>query len=156
MADPRFFAPTGERVSRIRLAAAALIPDAEGRILLQQRSDNGHWGMPGGGVEPGEPIGQAVVREVMEEMGLRVRVERLLGIYSDPAIGQLIRHNDGRVTHMVVATFVCAIESGSLRLSEESLDSGWFAHDKLPSPMMPSHAVRIADFRTGEIKAFVR
>ena len=48
-------------------ASAAIIRNAEGHVLLQRRSDNGLWGLPGGSVEIGESVTTAVVREVKEE-----------------------------------------------------------------------------------------
>ena len=45
-----------------------------------QRSDNGHWGLPGGYVEPGESVVAACAREVQEETGWAVEVGRLLGV----------------------------------------------------------------------------
>ncbi len=57
----------------------------EGRLLLMQRSDNGHWGLPGGFVELGESVAQATRREVAEETGWQIELGRLIGVYSDPA-----------------------------------------------------------------------
>src|SRR5438045_8375170 len=71
----------------IRPGVSAIILTPEG-LLLQRRSDNGLWGLPGGGVEPGESVSEAIVREVREETGLEVAPGRLVGVYSAPAIGQ--------------------------------------------------------------------
>jgi 8-oxo-dGTP pyrophosphatase MutT (NUDIX family) len=49
--------------------ASAIVVDEEGRILLQRRGDNARWSLPGGTMDIGESIGQAVVREVKEETG---------------------------------------------------------------------------------------
>jgi 8-oxo-dGTP diphosphatase len=76
--------------TRQRLAAYALIADGAGRVLLtrepDRRGEAGPWLLPGGGVEHGEHPEQAVVREVMEEAGLRVRVGELREVLSDVAI----------------------------------------------------------------------
>jgi 8-oxo-dGTP diphosphatase len=66
-------------------AAAAIIQDDEGRVLLIRRGDGRGWSLPGGMMEPGERIAEAVVREVWEETGLEVEPVRLVGVYSDPA-----------------------------------------------------------------------
>lgn len=58
--------------SRIVVTGGAIIRDHAGRILLQQRSDYGDWGLPGGGMEPGESIEETMIREVKEETGLDV------------------------------------------------------------------------------------
>lgn len=56
----------------------------DGRVLLTQREDFEVWCLPGGGVEPGESLAQAAIREVREETGLEVELVRLVGIYSRP------------------------------------------------------------------------
>jgi len=66
----------------------AVIHDHRGRLLLIRRGQEpgrGLWSLPGGRVEPGETDYQAVVREVAEETGLRVRPGRLVGRVSRPA-----------------------------------------------------------------------
>lgn len=70
-------------------AAGACIRDEKGRILLLRRADgdirrDGLWSVPGGGIEPGERLDQAAVREVREETGLEVEPVALIGVYSDP------------------------------------------------------------------------
>lgn len=69
---------------RIIVTGGAIIQDAEGRILLQRRSDYGDWGLPGGGMEPGELIEDTMMREVREETGLEVTRFELYGVYSGP------------------------------------------------------------------------
>ncbi|BFH64749.1 NUDIX domain-containing protein [Paenibacillus azoreducens] len=69
---------------RIIVTGGAIIEDAWGRILLQRRSDYGNWGLPGGGMEPGELIEDTMKREVREETGLEVTGFELYGVYSGP------------------------------------------------------------------------
>jgi 8-oxo-dGTP diphosphatase len=60
-----------------------VLPD--GRIVLVQRRDNGRWSLPGGMVDWGEDIPTTVSRELAEETGLElVKINRLVGVYSDP------------------------------------------------------------------------
>ena len=61
-----------------KVAAFGALFDAQGRVLLMQRSDNRLWAMPGGMVEVGETAAQAAEREFWEETGVHVRAERLL------------------------------------------------------------------------------
>src|SRR3712207_1046342 len=63
-------------------AAVAIIRD--GRILLTKREDFEVWCLPGGHVDPGESVAAAAIREAREELGLEVRLTRLVGIYSKP------------------------------------------------------------------------
>ena len=63
---------------------AAVIVNDRGEVLLQRRSDDGRWGLPGGAMEPGEEPAETLVREVREETALEVVPERIVGVYSGP------------------------------------------------------------------------
>ena len=72
---------------KVVLTVDALITDEVGRILLIQRGHEpfqGSWVLPGGIVEVGETVEQACAREVEEEVGLKVDVQGLVGVYSTP------------------------------------------------------------------------
>jgi ADP-ribose pyrophosphatase YjhB (NUDIX family) len=60
-----------------------LVNDAD-EILLIRRSDNGNWAVPGGGIDLGESVRQAAVREAREETGIECEITGIVGIYSDP------------------------------------------------------------------------
>lgn len=102
-----------------------------------RRPDLGIWNLPGGGVESGETPWQAVVREVKEEVGLDVRVERLVGVYAKPNADE------------VVFSFGCRIVGGSPSLSEEADAIESFPVDALPPRTSPKHAERIRDASPG-------
>jgi ADP-ribose pyrophosphatase YjhB (NUDIX family) len=139
----------------IRPGVSAVIRTAEG-VLLQRRTDNRLWGLPGGGVEPGESVTQAVVREVREETGLEVRPVRMVGVYSAPENHQIVTYPDGNVIHYVSTSFECRIVGGALACGIESLDLGWFDPEALPAEMMPMHRIRIVDALASQPGAFVR
>jgi ADP-ribose pyrophosphatase YjhB (NUDIX family) len=61
-----------------------VVTNDAGEILLQRRSDNDLWALPGGTMDLGERIAETVVREVREETGLEVEVTGIVGVYSDP------------------------------------------------------------------------
>ncbi|MNZ70790.1 RNA pyrophosphohydrolase [compost metagenome] len=69
---------------QIVVTGGAIIRDSKGRILLQQRSDYGDWGLPGGGMNPGETIQETMIREVIEETGLTVTDCEFYAVYSGP------------------------------------------------------------------------
>jgi ADP-ribose pyrophosphatase YjhB (NUDIX family) len=144
-----------ERAIGVRPSVSAVIFDHRGRLLLQQRSDGGQWGLPGGSVEIGESLETAVRREVREETGLEVAVRRLVGLYSDPAL-QVVRYPDGNVWHYVNACFECAVRGGVLTTCDETLALAYFAPRRLPSTLLPNHRVRIRDARARRIAAFIR
>lgn len=81
---------------RIIVTGGAIIRDSAGRILLQQRSDYGDWGLPGGGMEPGETIEDTMRREVREETGLEVLESSLFGVYTGPRM-RYVYPDGGRV-----------------------------------------------------------
>lgn len=105
-----------------KLAAAAVITDEAGRVLvLHSRFVHGVWSLPGGGVNRGENLDEAVVRECREELGLGVRIERLTGLYY---------HADVAV---YVAIFRCRLEPGEVRLSHEHKEYRWAFPPELPA-----------------------
>ena len=79
----------------ILCGAAACIRDNEGRILLVRRGDEENmWSLPGGGMDPGESLEDAAVREVREETGLIVEPTALIGVYSSPEYAYTIPNGD--------------------------------------------------------------
>jgi ADP-ribose pyrophosphatase YjhB (NUDIX family) len=125
-------------------------------LLLMQRSDNAHWGLPGGYVERGESVAAAAAREVYEETGVRIAVGRLVGVYSDPG-SMVIEYPDARRVHAINLCFeALAVGEGAPTTPDEALASGYFALDALPEPLVPIHRVRIEDAAAGGSAALVR
>ncbi len=121
-----------------------------------QRSDNGHWGIPGGYVEPGENVHTAAAREVHEETGVRCRVGRLVGVYSDPST-QVIAYPDGNRVQSVNLCFEAeALGQDEPTTPEETLAVAWRAADDLPEPFVPIQQMRLRDALAGEREAWVR
>jgi ADP-ribose pyrophosphatase YjhB (NUDIX family) len=139
--------PSEIRLSVSAVVWRAVVQCAAGarELLLMQRSDNGHWGLPGGYVDPGESVAQAVVREVREETGVEIEPGRLVGVYSDPC-RQVIRYADGARVQAVNLCFEARpLGQGEATTPEETLACGYFATDALPRPLVPIHTVRIQD-----------
>jgi ADP-ribose pyrophosphatase YjhB (NUDIX family) len=147
--------PDSERALGVRPSVSAVIFDGRGRLLLQQRSDGGQWGLPGGSVEIGESVHDAVIREVREETGLQVTVLRLIGVYSEPAL-QVVRYPDGNVWHYVNVCFECAVRSGELTTCDETLALRYVPTARLPATLLPNHRIRIRDARARRATAFIR
>ena len=89
----------------VRAVCGVLAEDAAGDVLLLRRAGEGTWGLPGGGVRPGETWAQAALRECLEETGWEVQLQGLLGIYSDPAT-QTYRYPDGRTVQFFGVVFL--------------------------------------------------
>jgi 8-oxo-dGTP pyrophosphatase MutT (NUDIX family) len=107
-------------------AAGVALFDGEGRLLLARHVDDGHWGTPGGGVEPGESPRDAAVREFEEEVGLRVENCELIGAYGGPEF--LIRYPSGDLTAYVVIWYGCRGANGTVALQADELQEvGWFS-----------------------------
>jgi len=137
-------------------AAAAIVRNQAGRVLLIRRGDGRGWSLPGGMMEPGERVADCVVREVREETGLEVEPVRLVGIYSDPAFTHITYPNGDQV-HFVSATFECQVVGGMLAADgDESLEVAYFAPNALPERVVCDHELRIWDALVGQEAAFFR
>ncbi|WP_232660429.1 NUDIX hydrolase [Pseudonocardia sp. TRM90224] len=91
-----------------------LVHDPDGRLLLVQRRNEpgrGLWSIPGGRIEAGETHEAALVREMQEETGLVVHVERLIGVvHRGP---------------FEISDYRCAVVGGELRAGDDALDARW-------------------------------
>jgi ADP-ribose pyrophosphatase YjhB (NUDIX family) len=133
--------------TQIRLSVSAVVwRDAPGgELLLMRRSDNGCWGLPGGYVEPGERLLDAVAREVREETGAEIDVGELIGIYADPRL-QVIAYPDGARVHAVNLCFEARLRGqGRPTTPEETLETRLFPASALPEPFVPIHEIRVRD-----------
>jgi ADP-ribose pyrophosphatase YjhB (NUDIX family) len=123
--------PQAPRAQRIVPAVTVFVMNGEGEILLERRSDNGRWGMPGGVQEIGESITQTVVREVREETGIDVEVTGLVGIYTDP--GHVIVFSDGEVRQEFSMCFRARQVGGAVAVRGESREVRWVPAGQLGS-----------------------
>ena len=149
----------GERLGKngvLRIGCSATIFDAARQsVLLTRRVDNGLWCLPGGHMEPGESVTECCAREVLEETGLRIRVKRLTGVYSNP--DQLVVYQDGNQAHFVVMNFEAEVLGGELGLSDETSEAGYFTLAEIAAlPMHDRHAERVADALSGQVEAYIR
>ena len=105
-----------------KLAVIALVPLDNGLVLVRRSIDPGYglWVVPGGFVDAGEPLEEAVVRETREETLLQVKVARLVNIYSY------------KNTRTVVAAYLTAFVSGELAAGDETLEARVFAPEEIP------------------------
>jgi 8-oxo-dGTP pyrophosphatase MutT (NUDIX family) len=115
----------------LKVAVSAFVQDAEGRILMIHRTDNDKYSIPGGGMEVGETVADAVVREVTEETGILVRPTALLGVFSNPR--HVVAYDDGEVRQEFSICFKAEPIGGSPRTSLESKAVRWVAPDELPT-----------------------
>lgn len=138
-------------VTQIRVGAGVVVRDAQGRVLLERRSDCGVWGLLGGRIERGESVEQAAVREVKEESGLDVRITRLLGVYSDPREGRIVAYSESDIIQLVDVVVEAEVLGGELTRSAESEELRFFALDELPAQIVPPARQALQDCAHGRI-----
>lgn len=133
--DDKSAAPVTEIVREYRdiplVGVGALIWRADtAQVLLIQRGREpslGLWALPGGLVEIGETLADALIREVAEETALRVRPGPFIGSFEP-----IVRDDEGRVRfHYVVLDYLAYWEGGEPRAGDDAGAVGWFAPSAL-------------------------
>lgn len=137
--------PAAPQANSLVVGSSAVVVDDEGRVLLQRRSDSGNWALPGGAMDIGETFAESAVREVKEETGFDVRIERIVGVYSDPA--HVFAYSDGEVRQEFNICLAAAIVGGELAVSRESTDVRFVPLDEVAGlTMHQSIRKRIDDY----------
>ncbi|WBW97453.1 NUDIX hydrolase [Oceanirhabdus sp. W0125-5] len=129
-------------------AAGAAIINENNEILLQRRTDNKCWGIPGGSMELGETFEETAVREVKEETGLDVNRLELFNIFSGEDLHYV--YPNGDEVYITTAVFLCNDYSGDLRRDEEeSLELRFFKLNDIPveSDLNPPDRVIISKLK---------
>lgn len=140
--------PNAPKPNALVVAASAVVADEQGRILVQRRSDNGLWALPGGGMEYGESIGECAAREVAEETGYEARMLYVVGVYSDPA--HVWAYSDGEVRQEFSVCMAGEVTGGALATSDESIEVAWMTPAEIEAAdMHPRIRVRITDYLAG-------
>lgn len=115
------------------VSVAGIVVRDDGRVLVIKRDDNGHWEAPGGVLELDESFEAGVRREVLEETGLEVVVERLTGVYKN-------------MTHGIVAlVYRCKPSGGEPHPTDEAREIRWMTKEEVQSAMVPAFGVRVLD-----------
>ncbi len=113
------------------LGANAIIT-CKGRLLLERRRDSDVWGLVGGGVKNYETELQAMVREVREELGIRVKPEKFTRLRSYGEPGRIAAYCDGSIWRMVIVVFgLDFAEEPQMKVSNESRELRFFTKEEL-------------------------
>jgi 8-oxo-dGTP diphosphatase len=152
-----FYDPNAPKPNSIRPAAAVALFDSADNILLLRRKDNDKWTMPGGTLDFGESLTDCAIREVREETGLHIRITGLIGTYTDPHV--LIAYSDGEVRQEFTLVYAAEIESGELKIDDESKEAAWVLLERaVQLPLAESQRRRLEDVirYQKEPRAFLR
>lgn len=135
-------------------AAGAVVKD--GKILLVRRHNLSRtWGVPGGVQELGENVCESAHREVLEEVGLDLRVGELIGVYSSPEWD--LQLDDGMGIQQLTLFFQMEGAVDEVRIQEsEVAEWGFFAPDEMPENMMPCCRQKVLDWAAYQGKPFFR
>lgn len=121
-------------VDYIGVGVGAIIVADDGRLFLAQRgekarNERGLWEFPGGSVEFGETMREALIREIQEEYGVTIDIVELLTVTDH------ILPNEGQ--HWISPSFICRIIEGTpvIREPEKYAAIGWFSLDDIPRPL---------------------
>lgn len=137
--------PEAPEPNSLVAAVSAVVSDDEARLLLHLRTDNQLWSVPGGRIEIGESVADAVTREVREETGFEVEPQYIVGVYSDPR--NRIAYDDGEVRQQFSVCVACRLAGGELDPDGESLDVRWADKSELDGlEISPSIRLRIDDY----------
>ncbi|MFD9703982.1 NUDIX hydrolase [Lentzea sp. NPDC059081] len=115
------------------VSVAGVVVNDAGDVLVVRRRDNGRWEPPGGVLELPETFEDGVRREVLEETGVSVRVERLTGVYKNMKLG------------FVALVFRCTPLGEPSDETDEAAEVRWMSLDEVREAMAPAYAVRVTD-----------
>ena len=109
-----------------------------GKLLLERRRDSDTWGLIGGGVKKTESPLEGMIREIYEELGIRVKPEQLtkLQVYGEP--GRVAAFRDGSTWRMVIVIYGLSFEQEpEMRISSESKELRFFTREEIKSIQIP-------------------
>lgn len=131
----------------IQVGSCVILEDAQGRILLQQRTDNRLWSFSAAGsMEPGESAEDTARRELLEETGLTAHALELYGVFSGPREHHF--YPNGDEVYNVEFAYTCRDWSGALRCQQGEVEQlQFFPPDALPDGLSPGFQRRLADWR---------
>ncbi|MCW3996507.1 MAG: NUDIX hydrolase [Candidatus Bathyarchaeota archaeon] len=127
--------------------STAIIQFPNTQILLIKRNTRpfkGYWALPGGRMDPGETIEQTIIREVKEETGLDVTIERVIGEYVEKGFKDDVEYE------FYPTCFLVKPVGGEIKRQETEIQElQLFDLDKLPKPLAFEHEQMIKDYIKG-------
>ncbi len=129
--------------ARPLLGVGALIFRRDSVLLVERGKEplKGYWSLPGGLVETGERLEEAVAREVLEETGLTVKPLYLAEVFE-----RILRDETGRAEyHYVLADYVCKPRSGRLKAGDDAGQAAWIAVSKIGELLLTEGTKEVVD-----------
>lgn len=116
----------------IQPGACSVILNEKGQIFLHKRSDSELWALPGGVMELGESIACCCLREVKEEANLKIKIKKLIGIYTSPnCVFEWSSKGKNKVWQIFVVAFLSNTKNDKFILNKESSEAGWFFEEEI-------------------------
>jgi len=115
----------------------------EGRVLLIRRGKEplrGRWVVPGGTVELGETLEEALVREMEEETGLLVEPLEVVTVFD-----RILREGERVAYHYVIVDYLCRYRAGEARAASDALEVAWARPEELPRYDLPAKALEVVE-----------
>ncbi|MGH3947531.1 MAG: NUDIX hydrolase [Pseudonocardiaceae bacterium] len=129
---------SSNELPRHSVSVTGVVVRSDGKILAIKREDDGRWVPPGGVLELAETPQECVMREVLEETGVKVQPVRLIGVYKNMKLG------------VVSMAFLCTPVDGKPHTTDEATDVAWVSPSEATEAMPEARAVRVTDaFRSG-------
>jgi ADP-ribose pyrophosphatase YjhB (NUDIX family) len=149
---------SGERIGREgRLAigcSAFIFDEKREKVLLLKRTDDKKWAVPGGTMEAGESMSEACAREVFEETGLKIKVVRLLSVYTSPH--KLLVYSEGDRQQAVNLHFEAEVIGGTLKTNEEAAVFSFYSLKEIESlDMHGMDRMRVRDGFAGKTETII-
>jgi len=135
------------------VACALIIKD--GKVLLQKRSDAlDEWAIPGGGLEIGEDAETCLRREIFEEMGLEINIEKFQGVYIS---NNMHTFPNGDICHIISYIFICTVNSEKIIPDKkEILGAKYFNLSNLPLLFRPQQSLKIFEDFKADLTGVIR
>ncbi len=126
----------------LTLGVRAVVIDNQGRVFLVKHTYVSGWHLPGGGVEPGETLIEALARELQEEGNIKLtKTPELYGMYFNP--------RDSRRDHVALFVVESFKQPTLPRRNYEITEHGFFSPTKLPADATPATRARVAEVLNG-------
>lgn len=123
------------------MGVGALIVNNDMIVLVRRRKEpaQGQWSIPGGLVEVGETLEEAVVREAFEETGLEVEPKLLVKV-----LERIFPDDQGRIRyHYVLADYLCTVVGGTLEAGSDVTDAVWANRSELDWYALPAVTMQV-------------